>query len=118
MYATTSALMRRRRPVLRIVRLFRIDGRQAVADARQGLDQPGFERRVDAAPQFADVRTQHVAVRPVVAPPRVFEPVARYRDPSGPHPNIQQLTAGVKQQTPPAPTATSQLVPAKAPQGP
>src|SRR3546814_4649837 len=74
MYATTSAVMRRRRPVLRIVRLFRIDGRQAVADARQGLDQPGFERRVDAAPQFVDVRTQHVAVRRVVAPQRVFEP--------------------------------------------
>src|SRR3546814_8196104 len=79
MYATTSAVMRRRRPVLRIVRLFRIDGRQAVADARQGLDQPGFERRVDAAPQFVDVRTQHVAVRRVVAPQRVFEPVARDR---------------------------------------
>src|SRR3546814_20577744 len=93
MYATTSAVMRRRRPVLRIVRLFRIDGRQAVADARQGLDQPGFERRVDAAPQFVDVRTPHVDVRRVVAPPRGIEPGAPNRRPGGLHPPLQPLAS-------------------------
>src|SRR3546814_8655953 len=85
MYATTSAVMRRRRPVLRIAGIFRINGRQAITDAWQGLDQLAFERCVDAAPQLVDVRTQHVAIGRIVAPQRVFEPVARDRGRAGLH---------------------------------
>src|SRR3546814_4442164 len=97
MYATTSAVMRRRRPVLRIAGIFRINGRQAITDAWQGLDQLAFERCVDAAPQLVDVRTQHVAIGRIVAPQRVFEPVARDRGRAGLHQHFQQLATGRKQ---------------------